>query len=534
MTRKNPFSALLLSLIVAFGFIVIGSTSNNSGKPFFINSAYSQKSPSNANGATPIKPTKPPNPTKPTTATMTTTATATGGPYMGVDVNGLATSRSQAKTTNTILPPNYYDNSFRLISQGGMNHVRLVFYWEAYEKNPAAFIAELNTVAQTADKYGLKVMYDNHQFHTSSWLDPTRGIGFPFSLFKVNTTAYPAGGGGQTKDTAARIWWTNWWNRAIKDASGVDGWTLQANFLKKIVSTVDNHPSTLGYEILSEPQVQSITQWSKIGMYNTFMVNQLRTLTHKTIAYSMNIPIDQKSITTLGINPQNLAKMAPANKQNVVFKISMYGSPSTSSFQASKLRILVQARQITGTPLYIGEWNNVKRETTIDEEGQIVSKINPQLSDINQTEANQMVQTFKRIGAWGAAYWIWNFQSHIVLNYNLIAVISKAAPMAPTKYFDIVKTAYLTIYGNTINPQIPATSTGTAATGTTTSKSPTTPTPSSPPSSSSSTTTTISAKLKAELCNPNNPSLKIVNATEARICNIPKTVKNTTTSSSLP
>jgi hypothetical protein len=264
------------------------------------------------------------------------------------------------------------------------------------------------------------------------------------------------------------------------------------------------------------------------------MVNQLRTLTHKTIAYSMNIPIDQKSITTLGINPQNLAKMAPANKQNVVFKISMYGSPSTSSFQASKLRILVQARQITGTPLYIGEWNNVKRETTIDEEGQIVSKINPQLSDINQTEANQMVQTFKRVGAWGAAYWIWNFQSHIVSNYNLIAVISKAAPMAPTKYFDIVKTAYLTVYGNTIKPQIPVTSTGTAATGTTTSKSPTTPTPSSPPSSSSSTTTTISAKLKAELCNPNNPSLKVVNATEARICNIPKTVKNTTTSSSLP
>ena len=451
--------------------------------------------------------------------------------FYSIDLYGLTTSRSQAKTTSSLLPPNYYDDSFRIISQSGMNHVRLVFYWEAYEKNPTAFIKELTTIAQTADKYGLKVMYDNHQFHTSSWLDPTRGIGFPSSLFKVNTTAYPAGGGGQTKDVPARTWWTNWWNKAIKDASGVDGWTLQANFLKKIVSTVDSHPSTLGYEILSEPQVHSVTQWSKIGMYNSFMVNQLRTLTHKTIAYSMNIPIDQKSMTTLGVTAQNLAKMAPANKQNVVFKISMYGSPSSSSFQANKLRTLVQARQITGTPLYIGEWNNVKREKTIDEEGQIVSKINPQLSDINQTEAIQMVQTFKRIGAWGAAYWIWNFQSHIVSNYNLIAVISKAAPMAPTKYFDIVKTAYATVYGNTIKPQIPATSTG-AATGTTPPKSATTPSP--PSASSSSTTATISAKLKAELCNPSNPSLKVVNATEARICNIPKTVKNTTTSSSSP
>jgi hypothetical protein len=443
MPRKNPFSALAALLIVASGFIVIGSISNNIGNPFFIDPAFSQKS-TVTTGAT-------------SAAGVSSAAHTTSGPYIGVNVNGLATSRSQAKTTTSSLPPNYYDDSFRIISQGGMNHVRLIFYWEAYEKDPAAFIKELTTVAQTADKYGLKVLYDNHQFHTSSWFDPIRGIGFPSSLFKVSPTLYPAGSGGQTKDAASRTWWTNWWNRSVKDASGVDGWILQASFLKKIVSTVDSHPSTLGYEILSEPQVHSIDQWSKIGTYNTFMVDQLRTLSHKTIAYSMNIPIDLKS--PIAVTPQNLAKMAPANKANVIFKISMYGSPSSSSFQASKLRTLVQAQQITGTPLYIGEWNNVKRENSIDEEGQIVSKINPQLSDINQTEAIQMVQTFKRIGTWGAAYWIWNFQSHIVSNYNLIAVISHAAPLQTTKYFDIVKTAYSTVYGNSIKPQITAAST---------------------------------------------------------------------------
>jgi hypothetical protein len=503
---KKSF-VLVPSLIITLIFMVIGAApANNANRPFFIDPAYSQSS-------------------------AATAAEATGGPYIGVNVNGLATSRSEAKTSSPSIPPNYYDDSFRIISQGGMNHVRLVFYWEAYEKDPTAFIKELTTVAQTADKYGLKVMYDNHQFHTSSWLNNRRGTGFPPSLFENHTNLYPYGSGGGTGYPAAKVWWTNWWNRAIKDASRVDGWTLQANFLKKIVSTVDRHPSTLGYEILNEPQVHSVDQWSKIGTYNTFIVNQLRTLTHKTIAYSMNIPIDLKS--PIGVTPQNLAKMAPANKQNVVFKISMYGSPSSSSFQASKLRTLVQARQITGTPLYIGEWNNVKRETTIDEEGQIVSKINPQLSDINQTDANQMVQTFKRVGAWGAAYWIWNFQSHIVSNYNLIVVISHAAPLKTTKYFDIVKTAYSTVYGNTTKPQISATLIGTTK-GTTPPKSPITPTPSSPSASSSSSTTTISAKLKAELCNPNNPRLKVVNATEARICNIPKTVKNTTSSSSLP
>jgi hypothetical protein len=46
---------------------------------------------------------------------------------------------------------------------------------------------------------------------------------------------------------------------------------------------------------------------------------------------------------------------------------------------------------------------------------------------------------------------------------------------------------------------------------------------------SSLSTTTISPKLKAEMCDPSNPTLKVVNTTESRICNIPKTVKNVTT-----
>jgi hypothetical protein len=41
-------------------------------------------------------------------------------------------------------------------------------------------------------------------------------------------------------------------------------------------------------------------------------------------------------------------------------------------------------------------------------------------------------------------------------------------------------------------------------------------------------TTKISAQLKAKMCDPSNSGLKVVNTTEARICGIPKTVKNTT------
>ena len=365
-------------------------------------------------------------------------------PYLGVDMNGLITSSSQAKnfTSSSHFPVNYYDDSFRIISQAGMNHVRFIYFWESYEKNPSLFMNELNTVAQAADKWGIKVIYDNHQFHTSSWLDPAHGTGFPDVLFTGNP-AYIYDGGGAPKSKYATLWWTNWWNRSIKDSSGADGWTLLADFLKKIVNTVDKHPSTLGYEILSEPQVHSTDQWSKIGQFNTFMVNTLRTVTQKTIAYSMSVPVDLKS--SIGVSAENLAKMVPANKSNVVFKISVYGVPTNpNTYQGQRFNIFDKTAKLVGVPLYIGEWNNVKRQKTINEEGLVVSKINPQLSDINQTEANLMVQTFKNTNVWGMAYWIWNFQPHVVENYNLINA-TKSGPIQTTKYFDILKNSYNTI-----------------------------------------------------------------------------------------
>ena len=46
-----------------------------------------------------------------------------------------------------IPPPNYYEDSFRILHDAGMNHVRYTFYWEAYAVNPTAFMNELQMVA---------------------------------------------------------------------------------------------------------------------------------------------------------------------------------------------------------------------------------------------------------------------------------------------------------------------------------------------------------------------------------------------------
>jgi hypothetical protein len=364
--------------------------------------------------------------------------------FFGINMKGYYTSMPQSRTIGSIMPANYFDDSFRLISEAGMNHVRFVFYWESYERDPTNFMLELQSVAQAADKYNVNVVYDNHQFHTSSWLNAQRGTGFPSFLFQDNP-AYAAGGGGGPKYAPAKAWWTDWWNRSVKDTNGTDGWTLQADFLNKIVGTLDSHKSTLGYEILSEPQVHSVDQWEKIGKFNTFMVNELRKLTSKVLIYSMNIPVDLKS--PINLIPENLAKMKPQNSTNIVFKISIYGLPTQGSYQADRLATFLRAATLAGVPVYVGEWNNVLREQTVNEDGTSVFEINPFESDINQQEANLFVKTFKDLGIWGLAYWKWDFVSLDTPNFNLISV-GDNGDITTNKYFRQLKIALETNFGN--------------------------------------------------------------------------------------
>ncbi|MFI5425163.1 MAG: hypothetical protein ACHQXG_10285 [Nitrososphaerales archaeon] len=366
--------------------------------------------------------------------------------HLGVNMRGYYTSMPQSRDFKFPFPDNYYDTSFKDISKASIvDHVRYRFYWESYVRNSSAFLNEIEDVAKTADKYGIKVVYDNHQFHTSSWLNAGRGTGFP-PFFFTDHALYEQDSGGTPKSVVSKTWWTNWWNNAMT-VNGSDGWTLQLDFLKKIVNITDKHPSTLGYEILSEPQVHGEDQWAKIGKYNTFMTDELRKLTNKTIIYSMNIPIDLKS--SINVNAANLAKMTPQNKQNVVFKFSLYGIPD-DGYQSDKLQLFENASRIAGVPLYIGEWNNVKRVETYNDHGEKIWVIDDVQSDISQADANAIVGKFRDIGIWGLAYWEWSFVPNDTPNFNLVNVTSDKVTgketMQPTEYFKIIENAYKELF----------------------------------------------------------------------------------------
>jgi len=356
-------------------------------------------------------------------------------PINGVVMKGILVNMKQDDNDSPSAPDDYIEDSFKQISEAGLDHARFLFYWEAYERDPDAFMKEIKSVANAADKYGVKIIYDNHQWHTSSWLED-KGTGFPWSLFEGQ---YSRGGGGNTDNKGAQEFWADWWDRSVKGNDNKDGWTLMADFLKKIVLTVDNHSSTLGYEILSEPHVDKIDQWSKIGKFNSYMTNELRNTTDKAIVYSMNVPVDLNG--PIKVSPENLAKMAPSEKQNVVFKISVYGVPDRDDYQKERFDMFLKTRDLTGVPLYIGEWNNVVR---VRDGG--VFKINPGASELTKTNAGKILDAFKEAGMWGTAFWKWDYRDADTESFNLIS--DGNGQINPTKYFGILEDTVKTVYGS--------------------------------------------------------------------------------------
>src|SRR6266540_1361657 len=60
--------------------------------------------------------------------------------FFGVNMKGYYTSMPQSRTIGSVMPENFFDHSLKLISEAGMNHVRFVFYWESYVRDPVNFM----------------------------------------------------------------------------------------------------------------------------------------------------------------------------------------------------------------------------------------------------------------------------------------------------------------------------------------------------------------------------------------------------------
>ena len=62
------------------------------------------------------------------------------------------------------------------------------------------------------------------------------------------------------------------------------------------------------------------------------MVKELRKITQKTLVFSQQIP-GSKDSEVIDLTPENIAKMAPEDKNNTLFKFTLYRLPQPGGYR---------------------------------------------------------------------------------------------------------------------------------------------------------------------------------------------------------
>ncbi|HEX4460606.1 MAG TPA: cellulase family glycosylhydrolase [Polyangia bacterium] len=142
----------------------------------------------------------------------------------------------------------------------GMNVIRLLFNWEAYETvkgtyDDAGYLAYYKSVVEAAGARGLYVVVDFHQDAFSRWALQGCGEGFP--EWALSTTVTPA-----TPDNGADC--ANWGQRQIGDAGINTNWadfysdangvrTAYLAMIARVATALSSETAVIGYDLLNEP-----------------------------------------------------------------------------------------------------------------------------------------------------------------------------------------------------------------------------------------------------------------------------------------
>lgn len=268
--------------------------------------------------------------------------------------------------------------------QLGATMIRVPFYWESYELNPSAFISDLLKILETAKKYKIKVILDNHQWETGSWLG--WGIGFPDSVLGV----YPKKG-GEPNYANVRNFWERFWLRLARDINGVDVWKRMGDFLEGIISIVGGHESLLMFEILNEPEVWRNEDYGRIKAFYDYMIPRVR---NRMPSWKRNVAIcwalPRGSATdTAGQHTSYF----PTFRNNLIYDCHAY---PPSSFRVSYFKAIVSALP-ERIPLWFGEFNSG------------FSLQGGQGATLSKEQVYEYVQRFKSEGMWGWSLWRWNY-----------------------------------------------------------------------------------------------------------------------------
>lgn len=157
------------------------------------------------------------------------------------------------------LPPFSARAPLGALAGWGVNAIRLVFNWEAYEPRRGeydeAYLARLTALADDAGRRGIYVVVDLHQDAYSRWLSNGCGEGFPaWAVAPVDRRAVPGDG------TCSPLWGLWMFLRPSTHAAfrrfyrGDDG--VRAAYLRlwrRLARRFRGHPAVVGYDLINEP-----------------------------------------------------------------------------------------------------------------------------------------------------------------------------------------------------------------------------------------------------------------------------------------
>ena len=320
---------------------------------------------------------------------------------VGVNFHGFGSAMYQNGTT-PLPPQNYIEDSFRIFADNSISCVRVTHYWESWELDASQCYQDLNAIADAADKYGIMCIYDNHQWECSSWMG--WGIGMPNSLL----SSYYERRTGQIPDrNAIKDFWNRWWDRDLKTTDGIDGWDAQLNYIKNIVTLLKNRRSTLGFEILNEPEVFRLSDYRKVGHYHHYMVRELRKITYKPLFFCWILPHE------IIDNPLLQALATPYLKDNVIYDGHAYPPSRSRMIYFKSIAILMG-----NVSLYIGEFNSGFTEGTT----------------LTRDQVYEYINRFRGFSVYGCAMWRWSYIADLnIPAFNLTRIID--GRIQPNIYF---------------------------------------------------------------------------------------------------
>jgi hypothetical protein len=243
------------------------------------------------------------------------------------------------------------DKRLKFLSENGIQIVRHRVYWENFVTDPTGTMKAIKDVADAADKYGLKVLWNpGHQFELSSYFG-TGGKGFPVDMIQslIGNRSNFATADDAKKAFLRRLYDNNGTYKGKKLWDAAADYVIQSH-----VNIVKDRPSSLGYMLYNEPPIFADSDHEKLKAYVEYVGNKVVELDRDAHIF-INHRHTRGGLPNQFFNANDAKRTLPdISNGRAVYTTHHYFKPADSfTYHFNKL---AEFRQVLGVPILVSEW----------------------------------------------------------------------------------------------------------------------------------------------------------------------------------